>query len=426
MMSVFGMVTLAILYRKLPVVDMGIYIFFMAILGLVDTLRAGFLTITLIKFYSGTEERRAAQVAGSCWLIGLFITGICVAVNVPTYFIANYVSDQGLVLFLKYFSVVSIITLPSFMANCVVQADRRFDRLLWLKILTQGSFTLIVFILAILDRITLNSVLLTYLLSNLLSSLVSLVLKWTMVMSIKKADKATVLEMFHFGKFSMGTNISANLFGVTNTFVINFLIGPAALAIFNLGAKLLQIIEIPMLSFAASGMPILSAHYNKGEKGAMMYTLKKLIGMMSVVLVPVVIISLIFAEPIIHLLGGKGYINNEAPNLFRIFMIISLLSPADRFFALALDVIHQPKINFYKILVMLIVNVFAVFVGIAIYHSVYSIVIATLFPTLVAVFMTYSPLNKFYKFKFWDIYVVGYKELILFIKHMNNTLLTRS
>jgi len=424
-MAIFGMVTLAILYRTLPVVEMGVYIFFMAILGLIDTLRAGFLTITFIKFYSGTDEERSRKVAGACWYIGIFITGISVVVNFPTYFIADYVADQGLALFLKYFSLVSIVTLPSFMANCVVQADKRFDRLLWLRIMTQGSFTLIIMILAFLDKITLNSVLLTYALSNLFSSVLVMLLKWTMLSSLKSADKPTILEMFHFGKYSMGTNISANLFSVTNTFVINFLIGPAALAIFNLGGKLLQIIEIPMNSFAASGMPILSSHYNRGERTEMMYTLKKLIGMMTVALVPMVIIALIFAEPIIQLVGGKGYTGNEAPNLFRLFMLLSLLSPADRFFALGLDVIHQPKINFYKILVMLVVNVIAVLIGIQIYHSVYSIAIASIFPTIVAILMTYSPLNDYYKLKFWSIYVIGYKEMIIFIKQMNRMVLKR-
>jgi len=425
MMAVFGMVTLAILYRKLSVVEMGVYIFFMAILGLIDVLRAGFLTITFIKFYSGTELERARKVAGSAWFIGIAITALSVIVNIPTYFIAGYVTDQGLILFLKYFSIVSIITLPCFMANCLVQAEKRFDRLLWFKIMTQGSFTLMIFLLAFFDRITLNTVLLAYGISNLLSSVIVLLLKWTMIFSIKYADKPTVLELFHFGKYSMGTNIGSNLFSVTNTFVINFFIGPAALAIFNLGGKLLQVIEIPLLSFAATGMPILSTYYNKGEKQEMMYTLKKLIGMMTIALVPVALFSLIFAEPIISALGGKGYSHNEAPNLFRIFMTFGLLYPADRFFALALDVIHQPKINFYKILVMLIVNILAVCIGVWIFHSVYSIAIAGIFPTIVAILMTYAPLNKFHKFSFWSIYVIGYKEVIIFIKQMNRTLLKR-
>lgn len=340
MMAVFGMITLSILYRNLTVVDIGIYIFFLAIVGLVDNLRAGFLTITIVKFFSGTTEERGNEVAGSSWLLALVISVLFLIINIPTYFISLYVTDQGLALFLKYFSIISLITLPCFMADCIVQANKRFDRLLWLRIFNQGSYTLIIFTLAYLGKLNLTTVMYTFIGSNLFASCIVLVLRWTMISSVFKAKIATAWELFHFGKYSMGTNISSNLFGVTNTFVINFLIGPAALAMYNLGGKLLQIVEIPLLSFVTSGMPLLSAHYNKGEKIEMVYTLKKLIGMLTIVLIPVVIVALIFAQPIIHLLGGKGYVANEAPNLFRIFMVIALLYPADRFFAIGVDIIQ--------------------------------------------------------------------------------------
>ncbi|CAM4242896.1 Membrane protein involved in the export of O-antigen and teichoic acid [Pedobacter westerhofensis] len=424
-MAVFGMVTLAILYRKLSVVEMGIYIFFMAILGLIDVLRSGFLTITIVKFYSGTSLERGRQIAGSAWCIALAITGVSVVINIPTYFLSDHVSDQGLVLFMKYFSLVSLITLPCFMANCIVQAEKEFGKLLWFKIMIQGSFALMIFLLAIFGKITLNAVLIAYGLSNLLSSIVVLTLKWTMISAVKYADRETIRELFHFGKYAMGTNIGSNLFNVTNTFAINFFIGPAGLAIFNLGSKFMQVIEIPMVSFAATGMPILSFHYNNGEHVEMMYALKKLIGMMTIVLIPCTIFALLFAEPIILLLGGEANSHNEAPNIFRMLMVFGLLGPADRFFALALDVIHQPKVNFYKIILMLVVYAVAIVVGVEIYHSIYSIAIAGVFPTIVAILITYVPLNRYHKFSFWGIYVIGYKEVMLFIKQLRTQFLQR-
>lgn len=421
LMSVFGMVTLSILYRSLSVVEIGIYIFFLSILGLIDSLRAGFLTISFVKFFSGTDENRSKEVAGSAWLLALLVAGIFIIINIPTYFIANYVNDEGLKLFLKYFALVSIITLPCFMADCAVQASKRFDRLFWLRIFVQGSYTLIVFILSFLGKLNLNTVLYTYFISNLFSSLIVLTLNWAMLTSIKFATKSTVLELFHFGKYSMGTNISSSLFSVTSTFVINFLIGPAALAMYNLGGKLIQIIEIPLLSFATSGMPLLSGYYNKNEPINMIYTLKKLIGMLTIALIPIVLIAVVFAEPIIHLLGGQNYVNNAAPNLFRIFMIIALIYPLDRFFSLGLDVIHKPKVNFYKILVMLIANVFSMFIAVSIFHSVYAVAIVSVIPTLISVFIGYYPLNNYFKFSILSIYDTGFKEVIIFLKNINKT-----
>lgn len=416
LMAGIGMLSLAMLYRSLSIEAIGIYIFILTVNGVMETLRGGFLTITFIKFYSGTTGEKANQIAGSAWFLGIAVTVLAMVINIPAYFIADFFTDKGLILSLKFFSIIPIVSLPSFMANCVVQSLLRFDRLLILRVLSQGSFLVAIFVLILLDRVSLTSVLIVYASSNLLSSMCVLLLGWTKIGTLKYANKATILELFHFGKYAMGTNINLSLFGVTSTFIINFLIGPAALAMYNLAGKLLQVIEIPLLSFAATGMPILSTHYNNGKNEEMMYSLKKLIGMLTIALVPFVIISLIFAEPIIQLLGGKAYVDTEAPNLYRMFMLMALLSPIDRFFALALDVIHLPKINFYKILIMVAVFVAAVFIGIALYKSIYTVAIASLFPGLAAILVTYYPLNRFMKINIWDIYVVGYKEVMLFIK----------
>lgn len=416
LMAGIGMLSLALLYRSLSIEEIGVYIFILTVNGVMETLRGGFLTITFIKFYAGTTGKRARQIAGSAWFLGIGVAALAIVINIPAFFLADLFTDKGLILSLKLFCVIPIVSLPSFMANCVVQSYLRFDRLLILRIISQGSFLLAIFVLMLLKEVTLVSVLIAYAGSNLLSSLCVLLFGWTKIGTLRYANKETILELFHFGKYAMGTNINLSLFGVTSTFIINFLIGPAALAMYNLAGKLLQIIEIPLLSFAATGMPILSKHYNNGKLDDMMYSLKKLIGMLTIALIPFVIIALIFAEPIIQLLGGEMYIHTEAPNLFRMFMLMSLLYPIDRFFALAIDVIHLPKVNFYKIIIMVAVFVVAVFIGVSIYKSIYSIAIASLFPGIVAILMTYYPLNKFKRISIIDIYVTGYKEVILFLK----------
>jgi O-antigen/teichoic acid export membrane protein len=143
------------------------------------------------------------------------------------------------------------------------------------------------------------------------------------------------------------------------------------------------------------------------------------------VLIPSVLLSIIFAEPIINLVGGGNYANTAAPNIFRIFMLLSLMSPADRYFALSLDVIHQPKVNFYKIWVMLAVNFIAIFIGISIYNSIYSIMFALFFPNLAAILMTYYPLNKYSKFNFWSMYVIGYNEVILYVAQLRKSIFSK-
>jgi len=415
-MAIFGMVTIAILYRALSLKEVGIYVFFMSVLGLVDTLRSGFLTTAYIKFYSGTTTERSKEVAGSAWMLALSLTAFSIAVNLLTFLISSYIHNEGMILFLRYFSLISLSTLPSFMTNLSMQGEKRFDRLLWMRLTNQILFTGTVIVLIYLNKSTLLSILSTYLFSNLLTSLITLAMGWSKIQYLGHWTKKTFLELFHFGKYSMATGVSANLFNVTDTFFINFFLGPAALAVYNIGGKLLQIVEIPLLSFAASGMPSLSSYYNQNKKEDMIYVMKKMVGMLSIIIIFLAIIVFFLAEPAIMLIGGQKYLNTEAPNLFRIFMFFAILYPMDRFFSLTVDVIHLPKINFYKILVMLVVNLIGDYVGVTLLNSIYGIALVNIFSILVSIAITYPVLNKYSRFSFGSIYVVGYNELILFIK----------
>jgi O-antigen/teichoic acid export membrane protein len=187
-------------------------------------------------------------------------------------------------------------------------------------------------------------------------------------------------------------------------------------AIYSLGGKLIQVVEIPLLSFKMSTMPNMSAFYNKEYRYNVIYVMKKMIGMLTIPLVFIAIFCVIFADPIIAVLGGARYLKTEAPNLFRIFMTMSIFYPADRFSALALDVINKPQINFYKILVMLSINLIADYVGVSLVKSIYSIALTNILPILAAIIISYVPLNKYYKFNFWSIYSVGYHELKVLIR----------
>jgi O-antigen/teichoic acid export membrane protein len=415
-MSVLGMATYAVLYRALSIKDFGVYAFFMTLFGFIDTLRSGFLTTAFIKFYSGTAKERSDEVAGSAWVMALLITSFSIVITLPANFLPFALVNNGMALFFKYFWLVSITSLPAFMANLAIQGNKRFDKLIWLRFFQPVSYIVIIAILMILKKSDLHNIILAYILSNGIAGIIVLLLRWTLIGATFKFSKKTVSELFHFGKYSVGTSLSSTLFGLTDTFIINFYLGAPALAIYNLGGKLLQVVEIPLLSFATSNMPGLSAHYNNERKEEMMYVMKKMVGMLSIVVFFLAIVSIVFADPIILLIGGEKYLHTEAPNLFRIFMTIAILYPADRFFALTLDIIHKPQINLIKIFVMLFINLVGDFVAVTFFKSIYAVAIVNVLPFMAAILIAYIPLNKHFKFSFKDIYVVGYRELIFLIK----------
>ncbi len=415
-MSSLGLITMALIYRVLSKSEAGTWVFFQSIVLLIDTFRSGFLTTAIIKFYSGSTQERAAQVVGSAWFLGLIITIILVMLSALSLLIINVINDDGVALFFKWSGVYYLLSLPWYLATCVIQSKQQFGKLLYIRLCNQGSFVLFIIGLIVVHRVSLNNVIYAYLLSSLITSIYVLIRRWSGVEFIKSRSKTLMLEIYHFGKYSVGTSLSSNLFSASDTLIINFMLGKPALAIYNLGQSLMQVVEIPLRSFAITAMPEIAAAFNENNRARVITIMKKYAGMLSIMLIPAALIGCVLADVPIYIIGGGKYMGTEAANVFRLFLTFAILFPPDRFFALTIDAIHRPSINFYKVLVMLAVNISSDFIGVYITHNVYGIAFATVLPILTGIIIGYWALNKYYKFSFWNIFKVGYIESILLLK----------
>jgi len=417
-MSGLALVTMILIYHALSLSDAGIWVFFQSVIVLVDTFRSGFITTAFIKFYAGASPGRMAEVAGSAWWIGILITSVLLLLNIPAYLLSPYIHDQSIALFVKWFGLSYVLSLPWFMATCILQGEQRFDRLLYVRLVNQLTFVAGIILLYFTSKINVTGVIYSYLSSNLITSLYTVVMGWSQLRNIAQRSKKVVLELAHFGKYSVGTTLSSNLFRTSDTFIINFALNKQAVAIFNLGQTLMQLVEIPLRSFAATCMPELSAAYNQNNRFNVISIMKKYTGTISVVLVPAVVLGCLLADLPIYFIGGHKYVGTDAANVFRLFLTFALLYPADRFFALTLDVIHQPKINFYKVLVMLAANIIFDWLGILLFKNVYGIAIATVIPVLIGTLIGYRALRKYHPFSLTSVYTTGYRQVKNWVKKM--------
>jgi len=414
-MTVLNTVQVAVVINYLSKEIMGNYIIFQSTIGLVDTFRAGLLTTAFITSYAGTSKERSAEVAGSAWFLSILITVVFVLVNAIYLIIPFHMADGGADLFVKWFGLVFIITLPSFIASCIAQAEQRFDRLLYIRAVSTGLSIALVLILIFIHKLTLMTLVYSGFISGGITSLMTIVLGWARITTVWKKSTATMKALFAFGKFSVGTSLGSNLFRNSDTYIINFMLGPGTLAVYNLGVRLMELVEIPLRSFAATVMPPLSAAYNQGNKYHVIYLLKKYSGLLTIILIPVVLGSLFFADVAIWIVDKK-YLSSEAANVLRVFMTFALLYPVERFMALTLDAINQPKVNMIKLIFMLAANVIGDFVGIWIFGNIYGVALATILPIITGMIISYHWLQKYEKFALWDVYKIGWLETQWLIK----------
>ena len=95
-----------------------------------------------------------------------------------------------------------------------------------------------------------------------------------------------------------------------------------------------------------------------------------------------------------------------------------MLLPIDRFFGITLDIINKPHLNMIKVFIMLAVNVTGDFLGIFIFHSLYSVAVASIFTFFSGAIFGYWALKKHLEFKMGDIFKLGYLELTELITNL--------
>ncbi|WBA43080.1 lipopolysaccharide biosynthesis protein [Hymenobacter canadensis] len=379
-------VSVSLLFRGLPTAAIGAWVFFLSMLGLGEAFRQGCLTTGFIRAYAGADAPRRAEVLGSAWALGLLITVALSSLGLLAQAVPALAASPSLGLFLRWFPLLFLLTLPAFMATCLQQAEEHFARLLRLRLLMQGAFIVGITGLLLLHQLTLLRVVYCYLGAAGLTSALTLLLGWSFPSALRHRSAATMRELGHFGKYSVGSYIGAYLLRSSDTVLINFLLGPAALAVYNLAQRFMEIIEIPLRSLMATAMPRLAAAVNQQNRPLLAHLFEQNAGLLTWLLLPVVIGTVLLAEVPVYLVGGSHYVNTEAANVLRIAVSMALLYPIDRFTGVALDVLGNPRLNLYKVLLMLAVNVAGDWVGIHFTHSIYGVALASL-PTILTGFL---------------------------------------
>ncbi|MGY4538280.1 O-antigen/teichoic acid export membrane protein [Mucilaginibacter sp. UYNi724] len=416
-MPVIGMLVLSLMAHNLPAADFGNYIFLLITILLADTFRNGFVQTSLIKFYAGTSKKKAFEVAGSAWYVGLMQAGLFVAIDAIVYLVYRSKSVDAETT-IQWFGIIYITTLPSAVASYILQAEEKFGRMLILQVINQGLFLVLILTLIFLHKLSFQTAVYAYFAASAVTSLFTIFNGWSKIRTLKYRSKETMSKLVHFGKFSVGTSISSYLLRSSDTFIIKIMFNPALLAVYYIPQRLMEIFEIPMRAGVATAMPELSAAVHKGNEADVASIMKRYAGMLTVAIIPIAIVAFAIAGPVITILFGKQYENTEAVNIFRLFMCYVMLMPIDRFFGITLDIINKPHLNMLKVVLMLVVNVVGDFVGIWIFHSLYAVAIASLFTFFSGAIFGYWALKKHLHFTIRDIFSLGYTELKSIVNHL--------
>jgi len=265
-----------------------------------------------------------------------------------------YQPSEEVLIYALFIPIQAISTIPSNMAQWRLNADLRFDLLIWLRLSNQ-VFNFVGVLWAYYFGYGLWAIMWITIISNFNPSWIALIFDWDGLRQIRHAQKECISRLYKFGRYTMGTLIGGTLLRGSDDFLIRIFMGPEAVALYQVPNRLVNLIDIPLRALVSFSFPSLARSNKTGDKEAFKREFEAATAFAFVLLLPMAIGAFIFAEPLVLLMGGEKYIDSAI--ILRIFAIFMAFSALDRYAGVGLDVLNRPQINMRKVIVMLSVNI---------------------------------------------------------------------
>ncbi|ACU61175.1 lipopolysaccharide biosynthesis protein [Chitinophaga pinensis] len=415
-----NVLSFAILVRLLSLSAFGEWVLFIGTYTVLDQIRTALLQSGIIKFYTGSDEKTGKEVAGSAWYLVLILTGIYLLLNLIVGVALYGQFDETWRFFIRWLGVMMVVSVPFNVASWFLQAEHRFDKILQVRFWQNGGFLVLILAFHFFSTVTLPHVLFAYMAGLAATSCFTLIKGWTKVRQVVHSTKKQVLVLVKYGWLIVGSMISSGFLNYSDNFLIRTMISPAAVAIYSIPQKFMEVIEIILRSFVATAQPTLSGAANRNDWAGVSRAFSRYTGVVSIVIIPFIIGLIIFTKPLIIILADKAYL--PATDVVRIFLLCAILYPIDRFIGVALDMINRPLTNFYKNFLKLVLNVIGDIVFILLFHDVRWVAFGSLLNMIICVIVGYYMLKKYVPFTLNDIVKLGWAECQILLEKVTGKL----
>jgi O-antigen/teichoic acid export membrane protein len=222
-------------------------------------------------------------------------------------------------------------------------------------------------------------------------------------------------KLLGYGKYVLGTNLSAMFYKSIDKLALGQLIGPAAFAVYDAAGKITQLIETPSFSIASVVFPQSAAHLEERGVQGIQVLYERSVGAILAIILPFLITVLLFAEPIMLLFAGPKYL--ESANILRFTAFFGLFMPFAVQFGTILDSTGRPATNFGYTAGTAVLNLGLSFLLIRNF-GLFGAAYATLTGYSISFVFMQQYLNRHYGIRWWQafgfvptVYKIGFEML---------------
>lgn len=355
----FGFMSIFFLVRMLPPSEIGVWVLFTSVGGILETLRIGFVRIPFISMLVVSEDGERAKIVYSSLILHILLTCLVVALLIIfAELLAKFWYAENLEQLFYIYSLNSVILIAFLHFEYFLQSILDFKTIFIANFIRLFIFfAYIIGYYAIGNSPSLSELAIVQLGATGIASIFSYQLVKSKIpfFDIGMLDLKILKKLFHLGKYTFGTNISAILIRNTDSWMIGRLISTAGVAMYNPALRISNIVEVPTMAIANIVFPQVGSKMRESGVEGVQSIYYKSVSLILAIMLPVVLPIYFFADIIILILFGKEYL--EAVPILQVTIFYSILIPFSRQFGIFMDALQMPKLNFYLSLLVAVISI---------------------------------------------------------------------
>ncbi len=415
---IFGLLTFICLVRVLPEEDYGTWMLFISLATLLETIRNGFFKNPLIRALN-IEDNTDKSILQSSSLIMNVVFSLAISMSLVLLSdpISSVWKSPQLVDLLHIFVPTSLFLAFFFHFDYIQRAKLKFFGPFLGYAFKNGLLFVAVFFHFIMDfPLDLTRLAIYYSCSALVGTGISYLYAKNVFRLTFKYNRAYSSALLAYGKYTLGTNISAVLLRNVDIWMIGWYLNPASIAVYNVAIRIANLFEVPSMALASILFPEAVKRAEKEGDSAVKKLYEKSVAAILLFSVPMVIVIIIFSNQIVELIAGKAY--SEAGMILNITMLYGLFIPFNKQMGVVLDAVGKAKINMLFVIRNALINV----VLNAIYIPIWGVTgaaLATLTTMLLVLFINQIYLRRNYQISLKELftnYFVFHKKVFSIVK----------
>jgi len=351
--ALLGFVNLGLIAHQFSKFDAGNWFMLLTVYTLLEMFRSGWVQTPFVRYFvvAANDDDRA-KLTGASWQLLLLFT-LAIAILLSSLFFIRI--DNNAFMLAKRFTILWLFSaLPYQLLLWQLQARSEFKLLSIIRLIFPVGFTVLLLLRAKYN-FSIEATVVWYALIQFLIGVSGVIFGWLHLGRWNTDLKPERKKLSNYGKFSMLTMITSSLLRSSDQFIIAFWLGPAAVAVYSIPQKLIEVIEIPVRSFASIAIPQATSLWQQEKIKELRLFFYRQCGLLTAIVLPMLLVFFCFPNFIVSLLGGSKY--HQSTLLLQIFCFYAMLIPIDRYCGVLLDASHRPKKNTVKVVIMLVTNV---------------------------------------------------------------------